>query len=182
MKNETPALADVPPERMRGIRALLLDVDGVMTSGGITYTDQGHEMKSFHCRDGAGIKFWHEAGHVSAILTGRSSVIVLHRAKELGIAEAVMGVKDKKAALPALLGKLGVDTSEAVYVGDDLPDIPVFREVGFSVAVADAVQEAKDSADAVTLARGGRGAVREVVEAILRARGEWADIVGGFGS
>lgn len=177
MKNETPALADVPPERMQGIRALILDVDGVLTDGKIIYTDQGHEAKSFHCRDGAGIKFWHQAGHVSAILTGRTSVILLRRAKELGISEVVMGAEDKKTVLAGLLEKLGVQPQEAAYVGDDLPDIPVFGVVGFSVAVADAVQEAKDSADAVTLASGGRGAVREVVEAVLRARGEWAGIV-----
>lgn len=177
MKNETPALADVSPERMQGIRALVLDVDGVLTRGEITYNDQGHETKSFHCRDGAGIQFWHKAGHVSALLTGRSSVIVMHRAKELGISEVVMGAGDKRSLLPGLLKKLGVSASETAYVGDDLADIPVFREVGFSVAVADAVQEAKDSANAVTLAKGGSGAVREVIEAILRARGEWAGIV-----
>jgi 3-deoxy-D-manno-octulosonate 8-phosphate phosphatase (KDO 8-P phosphatase) len=164
---------DLPREKIFRIRALLLDVDGVMTDGGITYTSSGEELKTFNAKDGAGVKYWHRAGHASAIITGRSSPIVERRAAELGITVVEMGAKVKLPAFEMVLQKLSIAPEECVYVGDDLPDLPLIRAAGIGVAVADAVVEAKETADWVTELPGGRGAVREVIEKLLRAQGRW---------
>ncbi len=165
------------PETLARIRFLVLDVDGVMTDGGVMYTSSGEELKSFNIKDGAGIKYWTRVGYQAGIVTGRSSPMVLRRAEELGVAFVEMDVKAKLPALETMLAKAGVGLDEAAMIGDDLMDLPLIRRVGFGVAVADAVAEVKDAAAMVTHAKGGRGAVREVIECILKSQGRWGEIM-----
>ena len=156
---------------------LVLDVDGVLTDGKIVLTPGGDEIKEFHVRDGAGIKYWQRVGHRLAIISGRSSPAVMRRAEELGVAAVRLNAKDKAPALEEILRELGVTPDRVAAVGDDLPDVPVLRRVAFPVAVADAVDEVRGLAAYVTQARGGYGAVREVIELILRKSGKWQRIL-----
>ena len=173
-------LSEIPRERLLPVRLLILDVDGVMTGGGIYYSSSGEEYKRFDAQDGIGIKYWHRAGHQSAILSGRNSPLVTCRAEELGISSVRMGAKLKQPVLMELLSELNVTSGETVYLGDDLPDIPPMREVGLGIAVANAVAEVRDFADAVTQNKGGDGAIREVVETILKAQGRWDKILSRY--
>jgi 3-deoxy-D-manno-octulosonate 8-phosphate phosphatase (KDO 8-P phosphatase) len=168
------------PERCAHIAMLVLDVDGVLTDGRVVYTDQGAEIKAFHVRDGSGLKLWTRLGRQAGIITGRSSLIVERRAQELGIQAVIQGVDDKKAALVRMIAEVGVTLDQVGVIGDDLPDLPMLRACGLAAAVADACAEAKEDADYVTQAAGGRGAVREVIELILRAQGEWQSIVARY--
>ena len=159
------------------IRLLICDVDGVLTDGRIIFDSAGAEAKQFHVRDGSGLKYWLRAGRQAALLSGRQSPVVARRAEELGITLVEQGAKEKLPALERLLKAAGRRADEAAYVGDDLPDLPVFRVVGFRVAVADAAAELRAAADYVTQALGGQGAVREVVELLLKAQGQWDGIL-----
>ncbi len=167
-------------ERCRCIELLVLDVDGVLTDGRIVYSDQGEEIKAFHVRDGSGLKLWLKHGKRAALLTGRKSAIVQRRAQELGITAIVQGADDKLAAFEVLLRDHGLTATQAAYLGDDLPDVPVMRRSGLAVAVADACAEAKAEAHYVTQAAGGRGAVRELIEWILAKQGRWREIVAEY--
>jgi 3-deoxy-D-manno-octulosonate 8-phosphate phosphatase (KDO 8-P phosphatase) len=158
------------------IRWIILDVDGVMTGGGITYNSEGVETKTFHVRDGHGIKMAQRAGLSFALITGRSSQIVEIRAKELGIKEVYQGAKRKIEAYEELIKRLKLSDQEVAYVGDDLIDLPLFRRVGFSATVADADPETREHADLVLSYPGGRGAVREFIEIILKAQGKWKEV------
>jgi 3-deoxy-D-manno-octulosonate 8-phosphate phosphatase (KDO 8-P phosphatase) len=164
-------------ERCSRIELLLLDVDGVLTDGGIIYDDGGRESKQFHVRDGSALKFWLMAGKRAAILTGRTSRVVEVRAKEVGITPVIQGATDKLAGYRDILTQTDKQPAQVCFVGDDLPDLPVMRHCGLAVAVADACAEVIAEAHYVTSAAGGRGAVREVVELILRSQGHWAEIV-----
>jgi 3-deoxy-D-manno-octulosonate 8-phosphate phosphatase (KDO 8-P phosphatase) len=161
------------PKRCQSIRFLLLDVDGVLTDGSIVYSSRGDDIKAFHVRDGSGIKMWLGAGHRAGILSGRRSETVLQRGIELGLRPIVQGADDKIAALESILAEVGVSAAETCYVGDDLPDLPVLTRVGLAVAVGDACTEAQEAAHYVTAAPGGRGAVRETIELILKAQNAW---------
>jgi len=165
--------ADDLDDRLRAIRILLLDVDGVLTDGMVTWDNNGIEQKAFHIRDGLGIKLWARSGGLTGIVTGRSSHVVAVRAGELNIGIVRQGVGDKKAAVEAILQEQGLDWSEAAFVGDDLPDLACVMACGVGIAVADACRELREAADLVTVAGGGRGAVREVVERMLQARDVW---------
>jgi 3-deoxy-D-manno-octulosonate 8-phosphate phosphatase (KDO 8-P phosphatase) len=167
-------------QRSRAIELLVLDVDGVLTDGGIIFGSGGLEQKVFHVRDGSGLKFWHSAGKRSAIISGRTSDVVRRRAKETGITHVFEGVDDKAAILQSLLEKESLAPEKACFVGDDLPDLPVLTRVGLAVAVADACPEVRRHAHYVTQAGGGRGAVREVVELILGTQGLWDRVVAGY--
>jgi 3-deoxy-D-manno-octulosonate 8-phosphate phosphatase (KDO 8-P phosphatase) len=167
------------PERLQAIELLVLDVDGVMTDGGITYLEGG-EAKQFHVRDGSGLKIWHFAGKRSAIITGRVSRIVERRAAELGVSPVIQGAEFKLPALRRLLESTGVRAEQACAICDDVPDLGLLVNCGLAVAVADAAPEARAAAHYVTQAPGGRGAVREVIELILRAQGRWAAVVDRF--
>ena len=167
-------------QRCARIEMLVLDVDGVLTDGKIVYTDQGAEIKAFHVRDGSGLKLWTALGKKVGIISGRRSIIVERRARELGIAAVIQGADDKKAALVQMIGPLGLTLDEVCAVGDDIVDVPLLRSCGLAAAVADACPEAKEDADYVTQASGGRGAVREVIELILRAQGRWQTIVARY--
>lgn len=167
--------------KISGISLLVTDVDGVLTDGSIIMDHQGRESKQFNVRDGHGMKMLLRYGIGIAFLTGRKSPVVAHRALDLGITEVYQDVKNKGPFMIDYLGRTGLLPGEIAYVGDDIVDIPVFRIVGFSVAVADACPEARASADYVTEARGGRGAMREVCELILKAKNKWPDVVRRYG-
>lgn len=162
------------------IRLLVCDVDGVLTDGRIILDSTGAETKQFHVRDGSGLKYWRRAGRQAAFLSGRESPVVLRRAAELGVRLVEQGAKDKLPALRRLLKAARCTAQETAYIGDDLPDLPIFWRVGFRAAVADAVAEVREAADYVTRAAGGRGAVREVVELILKAQGRWPRILARY--
>lgn len=152
---------------------LVLDVDGVLTDGGLYVDDKGHPSKKFNVKDGLGIKLAQRFGIQVAILTGKNSHVVEHRAKELGIEHVIQGSKDKGADINALCETTGIPTRLTAMVGDDLPDLPAFAVVGYKIAVGDAVDEVKAAADLVTTKPGGRGAVREAIEHLLKAQGKW---------
>lgn len=164
-------------ERAQRVRFLIFDVDGVLTDGGIYTGEKGECMKPFHVRDGLGIRIWQNEGGGTAIITGRDSAIVSLRAAELKIRDVYLGHIDKRAAYAELKEKYGLLDEEIAYMGDDLVDLPVMNRVGFPAAPADAVDEVRQRAVLVTKAGGGRGAVREMVEFLLRAQGRWEDVV-----
>jgi 3-deoxy-D-manno-octulosonate 8-phosphate phosphatase (KDO 8-P phosphatase) len=159
------------------VRLFVMDVDGTLTDGTITYSEDGTEWKSFHARDGMGVHLLTLAGIVPAIVTGRSSAVVSRRAAELGIREVVQGSKDKAGAVRALRERLGIPATAVAYVGDDLSDLPPIRAAGFSAAPADAAPEVRRSVTFVCSQPGGRGAVREAVEALLRRDGLWDGVL-----
>jgi 3-deoxy-D-manno-octulosonate 8-phosphate phosphatase (KDO 8-P phosphatase) len=168
-----PSLA----ERCASIELLVLDVDGVLTDGSIVYADNNVEVKAFHVRDGSALKLWQLAGKRAAVITGRTSAVVAVRAAELGVAPVVQGAADKLPAFRTVLADTGLQAQQVCYVGDDMPDLPVLQSCGLAVAVADACVEVRRAAQYVTRAAGGRGAVREVIELILRCQGKWQLIV-----
>lgn len=159
------------------IRLLAMDVDGTLTDGRLTLTPDGGEIKTFHAKDGYGIKLLRHAGVTPAIVSGRASEQTTRRAIELGIEEVHQGVGDKAACLLALCDRLGVKPDQAAFVGDDLSDIPAMRVAGYAATPADAVAEARAAADFVASANGGDGAVREVVEDLLKREGVWTALV-----
>jgi len=163
--------------RASRIKLLLMDCDGVLTDGRLWLTADGDEQKSFNTHDGLGLSLFHRAGLKSGIITGRSSRVVARRAQELGVEFVCQGNPDKTAAFEQLLREAGVDENEVAFVGDDLPDIPIMNRAELAVAVADAVAETRSVAHYVTRAKGGRGAVREVIEIILKSQGRWHDLV-----
>jgi 3-deoxy-D-manno-octulosonate 8-phosphate phosphatase (KDO 8-P phosphatase) len=168
--------------RCRALELLLTDVDGVMTDGTVLLLPDGGEAKAFHIRDGLGIVLAQRAGLRTGVLSGRSSDVVARRAAELGMALVRQGVRDKGAELQAILAAEGLRPEQVAYIGDDVNDLPVLAEVGVSAAPADAPLEVRLQALMVTEARGGHGCLREFVEAILRARGQWEDAVAAHGA
>jgi 3-deoxy-D-manno-octulosonate 8-phosphate phosphatase (KDO 8-P phosphatase) len=169
-----PSLA----RRAAAVRLLVLDVDGVLTDGRIIYTADGIELKSFHVRDGSGLVFWQRLGGKTAIISGRTSKAVDIRAAELGISLVIQGSSDKRADFDRVLEATGLGTDEACAIGDDLPDLPMLHASGLAAAVADACPEVRAAAHYVTRTSGGHGAVREVVELLLRAQGRWCKLTG----
>ena len=153
------------------IRLLVLDVDGVMTDGRLYFSANGEEMKCFHVRDGAGIVQLLRSGVQIAIISGRKSQAVEQRAEELGIAFVRQGIADKLAAVRELLSKLNLSPDAVACVGDDSADVPILKIARFAIAVADAHASVKSCAHLITAAQGGCGAVREVCDLILAARG-----------
>jgi 3-deoxy-D-manno-octulosonate 8-phosphate phosphatase (KDO 8-P phosphatase) len=165
-------------ERAAKIELLLLDVDGVLTDGGIVYADGGEEIKRFHVRDGSGLKLWHLAGKRSAIVSGRNSRAVERRAGELGIAPVLQGLSEKLPAFGVLLTDTGLRAEQVCAIGDDFPDLPLLRRAGLAVAVPDACAEVREVADYVTAVPGGQGAVRDAIEWLLKLQGKWDDLLG----
>ncbi|MFO0873251.1 MAG: HAD hydrolase family protein [Phycisphaerales bacterium] len=157
----------------RAVQLLCLDVDGVLTDGGIAIDDHGVETKRFHVRDGAGLRIWRRLGYEVAVITGRRGGVVRHRMGELGIRHIVQGTGNKAEAFGELLGQLELKASQAAMLGDDLPDLPALRLCGYPMAVADAVPEVKAIAEFTTAARGGDGAVREAIEHLLKEQDRW---------
>ncbi len=159
--------------KLKKIKLLLLDVDGVLTDGSIIYNDNGIETKVFNVRDGLGIRLLMESGIEIYIITGRSSDVLKHRCKNLGITHIFDNVRDKKKVLNSILETTGIEVEEIAFMGDDLLDLSIMKKVGLSVAVADAHDIIIKNANVVTSKKGGTGAVREVCEAILKAQGLW---------
>ena len=166
--------------RTSHIKLLLMDCDGVLTDGRLWLLENGDEHKSFNTHDGLGLSLLHRAGVKSGIITGRSSTAVTRRAAELEIEFVRQGDPNKIEAFEQVLQQAGVDEDEVCFVGDDLTDIPIMRRVEFAVAVADAVEETRSVAHYITRAAGGQGAVREVVEIILKSQGRWNDLVNEY--
>ena len=156
--------------RWSAVRALVTDVDGVLTDGGLYYAQNGDELKRFDVRDGQGLVSLREAGVLVAIVTRKESAIVTRRARDLGIAEVHQNVTDKAAAVRDLLARHAIAPRDAVYVGDDLGDLPAMNLVGFPIAVKEAVPEVRRAALYTTRAGGGHGALRELTTLILTAR------------
>jgi 3-deoxy-D-manno-octulosonate 8-phosphate phosphatase (KDO 8-P phosphatase) len=166
-------VANISPEvlaRAKEIKLLLMDCDGVLTDGRLYFGATGEELKVFHARDGQGIVDWHAAGFRSGIISGRSSPIVEMRAKQLGIEFVYQGRKDKAVAFHEIVEASGVSPQEIAFIGDDTPDAEVFPLVGLAVAVGDAHEAVNAAAHFTTKARGGRSAVREVIDMLLAAR------------
>lgn len=159
------------------IRMILSDVDGVLTDGSIVIDNTGVESKSFYVRDGYAIKLWLKAGFEFGLLTARNSQVVKLRAAELGIQMVRQGYSEKIGAAKEMMAQAKVDPSEVCYIGDDLPDLSVMYEVGLSATVADAAAEVKQAARWVMQAPGGRGAVRELIERLLKAKSRWEDFI-----
>ncbi len=162
--------------KLKRIKLLLLDVDGVLTDGSIIYNDDCVETKIFNVKDGLGIRLLMNAGIKVCIVTGRSSNALHHRCKNLGIVHVFDGVSDKTTVLDLILEQISLLPGEIAFIGDDLPDIPLMKKVGLSIAVADAHETVVENADVVTTFKGGTGAVREACEAILKAQGLWENI------
>lgn len=155
-------------EAAKKVRLLLLDCDGVLTDGRLYFSESGESLKVFHARDGQGIVHWHKAGFHSGIISGRNSKIVELRGGQLGIEFIFQGRKEKVSAFLEVIAAAGVQPEETAFVGDDTPDAEVMRYAGFAVAVADAHKDVKVAAHYVTENKGGRGAVREVIDLLLR--------------
>lgn len=162
--------------RAAHIKLLLMDCDGVLTDGRVWLLESGDEQKGFHVHDGLGLDLWHRAGLRSGIISGRRSRVVEQRARELKIEFVRQGAESKLASFEELLKEAGVDESEVAYIGDDLNDIPLLLRAELAVAVGNASEETRAVAHLVTRAAGGFGAVREVIEIILKSQGRWADV------
>jgi 3-deoxy-D-manno-octulosonate 8-phosphate phosphatase (KDO 8-P phosphatase) len=158
--------------KAKKIKLLLLDVDGVLTNGTIILDNQGNELKAFHVRDGHGIKLAQRAGIVIGIITGRKSEVVNIRARELGIEEVHQGALKKIEIYESILAKYAVRDEETAYMGDDIVDVDIFRRAGIAVTVADADPSVRPYVDMITKNEGGRGAVREFINVILKSRGK----------
>ncbi len=177
-KNAPLAIDGVPEElkeRIRQVRMMIFDVDGVLTNGKVIYMDDGSEIKEFDVQDGHGIKMLQRAGIEVALISGRACKAVEQRARGLGISRLYQGFKVKTEPYGRLLADTGLKESQTGYMGDDLIDIPVMRRAGFSVAVPNGVDHIVPFAHYVTRAKGGQGAAREVCEMILQAQGLWEE-------
>lgn len=164
------------------IQLLLLDVDGVLTDGSILLDSDGRDLKRFYVRDGSAIVMWRKCGLKVGILTGRPSLVTTHRAAELKIDLVSQGkAMEKLAAYEDLCRRAGVTDERVAYIGDDLADLPVLRRVAYPMAPADAVEEVRGVAKYVTERPGGRGAVREAVEHLLKKMNRWNDVLERYG-
>jgi len=159
--------------KAKRVRMLILDVDGVMTDGGIVYSNKGDEFKTFNVKDGLGIRMLIQGEIKVVIISGRKSRAVDYRAEDLGIKDVYQGVKDKVSVFEEILKKDKITSEKVGFIGDDLVDFPLLSKVGFAVSVYDAVDEIKKNVDYVTKHSGGKGAIREVSDLILKAQGKW---------
>lgn len=162
------------------LKLMAFDVDGVMTDGGLCYTDDGHELKTFDVQDGLGVKLLQRGGVELAIVTGRSSGVVAARAADLGIEHVFQGVADKRATVGELLARLGFHWPECAFMGDDLIDLPVMMRCGLAIAPANARPVVRERAHALTDSAGGHGAVREAAEFILAAQGKLDHLLAAY--
>lgn len=172
--------AKLAGEKAKNVKLIILDVDGVLTEGEIFVSESREVMKSFFCRDGLAITLARKCGLKTAIITGRTSPPVVYRARELHITKLYQGTLDKREAYRDLKEIFHLKDEEICYIGDDLIDLPLLLQVGFPAVVADAVPEALDAAAFVSKYPGGRGAVREIIEFILKAKGLWQDVLDFF--
>jgi len=166
---------------LSNLKLLVLDVDGVLTDGTLIINGDGTESKCFNTLDGHGIRMWRRAGLKVAFLSGRLSTPTAKRAEQLEVDHCVQDAHHKLPAIKELLEQLDIDPAQVAFIGDDLPDLPVIKYVGFGVAVANAVDQVKQAADYVTNRSGGKGAVREVIEYILKNADKWQLVVQRYG-
>lgn len=164
-------------ERLKKIKVLASDVDGVLTDGGLLYTEESGSSKIFNVQDGLGIRLAMLSGLDIALVTGNVSTVVSRRATDLGVSEVYQGARFKTEAILEIATRNSISLEEIAYVGDDLNDLPAMELVGVSFAVANAAQDVKDAASFTTAKSGGTGAVREIIETILKAQGKWEDAV-----
>ena len=169
-------------ERCDAIRLVLSDVDGVLTDGRLLIDNQGVESKQFHIRDGQGIRMWQQSGGQFGIVTGRSSQVVKLRAAELNVEILRQGVDDKWLMVRSICDETDFTPAEVCYVGDDLPDLTTIEQVGLGVAVADAAEEVRQAADYTTSVNGGHGAMREVIELLLKNTNRWEAAIRKYAS
>jgi len=162
------------------IQMLIMDVDGVLTDGTVIINSDGSEGKNFSIVDGHGVKLWHRAGFQTAIISGRPSGATTVRAEQISIGHVLQGCKRKLPAFEQLLEEVSLSADEVAFIGDDLLDLPLVRRAGLGVAVANAVDELKEAADYITTRKGGEGAVREVIEYILKNNGKWQELMGRY--
>lgn len=158
--------------RAQKIKLVAFDVDGVLTDGGISYTDSGSEIKTFNAKDGQGMNMLAHAEYITAIITARTSAIVERRAKDLNVTHTYQGAKNKLVALSEMLEKYGLSLDEVAYVGDDFPDICILDKVGLACCPADAVDEVKSVCHFISDKNGGHGAVRDVANILLKSSGK----------
>ena len=173
----------VPPEvltRAANVTLLIMDVDGVLSDGRIIYDEFGDELKCFDVQDGAGLVFWRRAGFKSAIITGRKTRLVKRRANEMRVDCLIQKTLHKLPAYDKLLRRFRVSHEQVCAMGDDLMELPILRRAGLAVAVPDAVPEVKAVSHYTTTRLGGRGAVRETIELLLKAKGVWDDVVAPY--
>ena len=164
-------------QRASRVNVLLIDVDGVLTDGRIVYAEYGDELKFFDVQDGAGLVFWNRVGLRSAIITSRASRLVKHRAKELRVDFLAQGRLLKLPTYEQLLKRFRVTDEQVCAIGDDLMELPILRRVGLAVAVSNAVEDVKQASHYITKRAGGHGAVREVIDMILKAKGLWDHVL-----
>jgi len=164
-------------KKIRAVKMVVFDVDGVLTDGRIIFGNSGEETKLFDVKDGHGIKLLMRSGVDVAIITARSSEVVRKRAGDLGINHVFQGMKNKLTGLEELVKATGLSPGDMAYMGDDIIDLPVLTRVAFSAAVADAVEEVRDRVDFVSKRPGGRGAARELAELVLKAQGKWDEVM-----
>lgn len=167
-------------QRIQQVQLILSDVDGVLTDGGIEFDNQGIETKKFHVRDGLGIKLWKQSGLHFGIITARSSHIVKLRMAELGVDIVRQGSGDKLPVAIKIIEELGLEAQQVCYVGDDLTDLRLMQHVGLAASVSDGAPEVRSAAHFTTKASGGNGAIRELVETILKSQNRWTEIVNSF--
>ncbi len=166
--------------KLANIELLLLDVDGVLTDGNITYSDSGEQIKSFNSKDGLGMRLLMDAGIDVGIITGRKSKALEYRCKNLGITLLFDGIKDKSKAFDSIISQTGIPAENIAFAGDDLIDLPVMKRVGISFCVYDASIDVQNHCDIITSLKGGQGAVREICENILKAKGLWGNILNKY--
>jgi len=162
----------------RKIRLLLLDVDGVLTDGRIIYDSRGNDSKFYDVHDGLGVYLLYKAGIPTVLITAKGSKSIIPRARDMRVAEVYADISPKSAVLDKILKKYKVTADEVCFIGDDLVDLCLMKRVGFSVAVFNAAPEIKQAASYITLREGGRGAVREIAEIILKSQGKWQELLG----
>ncbi|OAU94350.1 KdsC family phosphatase [Moraxella catarrhalis] len=167
-------------QKAKNVKLFAMDVDGILSDGQIIYNSEGVETKAFYVQDGLGLQALRQSGVILAIITGRSSAMVDRRAKELGIAHTIQGRDDKFTALAGLAKELGFELSQCAYMGDDLPDLKAVREAGFGISVPNGCEQTKAVSDYITTKTGGRGAVREVCELILKAQNNFDAFIAKF--
>ena len=179
---DRPALSFAPEQLLaaQGVRIAFFDVDGVLTDGGLYFSEQGETLKRFHILDGLGLKLLQRAGITPAVITGRDSKALRMRLEALGIAHVHYGTEDKRPAAGKTLDGLGLQWSEAAAIGDDWPDLPLLRACAFAAAPANAHAEVKAAAHYVTRAAGGQGAAREFCDLLLHASGRYAGLLEGY--
>jgi 3-deoxy-D-manno-octulosonate 8-phosphate phosphatase (KDO 8-P phosphatase) len=170
------ALSGGVTERIKAVRWLVLDVDGVLTDGSVIMDDDGRESKHFNVKDGHALKMMIRFGFNVMFLTGRRSRVVEHRAKDLGVTEIHQKVLNKLEYFTEFMGQKGISFAEVAYVGDDIVDIPLMKRVAFSATVADAAEEVPPMVDYVSPYKGGAGAVRDICKIILQAQGKWKEV------